>query len=65
MHPFANNICGGILMEYKNLAAWDKFAQSGKICDYLQYKATNQVQENVKNANEHRRADNQGAQNKR
>lgn len=50
-------------MEYKNLAAWDKFAQSGKIVDYLQYKHISQ--ENVKNANEHRRADNQGAQNKR
>ncbi|MBQ8228861.1 MAG: hypothetical protein IJZ57_09520 [Clostridia bacterium] len=52
-------------MDYKNLAAWDKFAQSGKISDYLQYKATNSVQENVKNANEHRRADNQRAQDKR
>ena len=50
-------------MEYKNLAAWDKFAQSGKICDYLQYKHISQ--ENVKNANEHRRPDNKGAQNKR
>ncbi len=52
-------------MDYKNLAAWDKFAQSGKISDYLQYKATNSVQENVKNANEHRRSDNQRAQDKR
>lgn len=23
---------------FKDLAAWDKFASSGKICDYLQYK---------------------------
>ncbi len=50
-------------MEYKLFAAWDKFAQSGKICDYLQYKHVSQ--ENVKNENEHRRPDNKGAQNKR
>ncbi len=50
-------------MEYKAFAAWDKFAQSGKICDYLQYKHISQ--ENVKNANEHNRVDNKGAQAKR
>lgn len=50
-------------MEYKNLAAWDKFAQSGKICDYLKYKHISR--ENEKNANEHPGPDNKGAQNKR
>lgn len=31
----------------KNMAAWDKFASSGKICDYLQYKhACSQETEN-------------------
>lgn len=44
---------------YKNLAAWDKFAQSGKICDYLQYKHISR-QENENEA-EHGRIDNQGA----
>lgn len=50
-------------MEAKNLAAWDKFAKSGKINDYLQYKHI--IRENFKNADEHRRTDNKGAQNKR
>lgn len=49
-------------MEVSNLAAWDKFAKSGKINDYLQYKHT--VRENLKNADEHGRIDNKGAQNK-
>ena len=50
-------------MDMKSIAAWDKFAQSGKICDYLQYKHVSQ--ENVKNANEHGRTGNKGAQSKR
>ena len=29
-------------MDMKSIAAWDKFAQSGKICDYLQYKHVSQ-----------------------
>lgn len=43
---------------FKNLAAWDKFAQSGKVCDYLQYKHITR-QEN-KNETEHGRTDNTG-----
>lgn len=42
---------------YKNFAAWDKFASSGKICDYLQYKHIS-VQEN-KNEVSDGRTDNQ------
>ena len=44
---------------FKNLAAWDKFAQSGKVCDYLQYKHISR-QENENEA-EHGRIDNKGA----
>lgn len=44
---------------FKNLAAWDKFAQSGKICDYLQYKHITQ-QENENEADDGR-TDNTGA----
>ena len=43
---------------YKELAAWDKFASSGKICDYLQYKHIS-LQEN-KDETEHGRIDNTG-----
>ncbi len=44
---------------FKDLAAWDKFASSGKICDYLQYKhITLQEQENEA---EHTGIDNTGA----
>ena len=43
---------------YKDLAAWDKFASSGKICDYLQYKHIS-VQENAYEVSD-RRIDNQG-----
>lgn len=43
---------------YKNLAAWDKFASSGKVCDYLQYKHIS-AQEN-KNEAENGRIDNKG-----
>ena len=43
---------------YKDLAAWDKFASSGKICDYLQYKHIS-VQENADEVSD-RRIDNQG-----
>lgn len=43
---------------FKDLAAWDKFASSGKICDYLQYKHVS-TQEN-KNEAEHGRTDNKG-----
>ena len=50
-------------MEIKNLAAWDKFARSGKIEDYLQYKSS--LQENIRNADENGRTDNKGAQNRR
>lgn len=50
-------------MDINNLAAWDKFAKSGRINDYLQYKHI--TQENVKNADKHGRTDNKGAQNKR
>lgn len=48
-------------MDTNNLAAWDKFAQSGKISDYLQYKHISQ--ENSKNAVEHQRTDNKRTQN--
>lgn len=48
-------------MDIKNLAAWDKFAKSGKVEDYLQYKHL--PQENKLNENEHRRIDNKGTQN--
>lgn len=50
-------------MDINNLAAWDKFAKSGKINDYLQYKHI--TQEIVKNADKYGRTDNKGAQNKR
>ena len=41
----------------KELAAWDKFAQSGKICDYLQYK---HISRETANETEHGRIDNKG-----
>lgn len=44
---------------FKNLAAWDKFASSGKVCDYLQYKHIS-AQE-TKDETEHGRTDNKGA----
>lgn len=44
---------------FKNLAAWDKFASSGRICDYLQYKHIS-AQES-KNEVSDRRVDNKGA----
>ena len=44
---------------YKDLAAWDKFASSGKICDYLQYKHIS-TQENKDEVSDGR-TDNQGA----
>ena len=43
---------------YKDLAAGDKFASSGKICDYLQYKHIS-TQES-KNEVSDGRTDNQG-----
>ncbi|MBQ7043174.1 MAG: hypothetical protein IJN78_01065 [Clostridia bacterium] len=43
---------------FKELAAWDKFAQSGKICDYLQYK---HISRETANEAEHGRIDNTGA----
>lgn len=43
---------------YKELAAWYKFASTGKVCDYLQYR--NITQENENEA-EHGRIDNTGA----
>ncbi len=49
-------------MDINNLAAWDKFAKSGKIDDYLQYRHS--LQES-NNADKHGRTDNKGAQNKR
>lgn len=45
---------------YKNMAAWDKFASSGKICDYLQYKHISQ-QENTTDETDNGRTDNTGA----
>ncbi|MDD6276660.1 MAG: hypothetical protein PUB20_07550 [Clostridia bacterium] len=44
---------------YKKMAAWDKFASSGKVCDYLQYKHIS-TQESKDEA-EHGRIDNKGA----
>lgn len=44
---------------FKELAAWDKFASSGKICDYLQYKHIS-VQESKDEISDGR-VDNQGA----
>lgn len=44
---------------FKDLAAWDKFASSGKICDYLQYKHISEQEQN--NEIEHGGTDNTGA----
>lgn len=44
---------------FKDLAAWDKFASSGKICDYLQYKHISTQEKN--NEISDRRTDNKGA----
>ena len=43
---------------FKELAAWDKFASSGKICDYLQYK---HISRESKDETEDGRIDNTGA----
>jgi hypothetical protein len=43
---------------YKDLAAWDKFASSGKICDYLQYRHIS-LQENADEVSDGR-VNNQG-----
>ena len=53
-------------METNRFEAWAKFAESGKISDYLNYKNLSHMsQENKTNANEHGRTGNKGAQNKR
>lgn len=49
-------------MNFNKNTAWEKFAQSGKICDYLQYKQLSQ--ENESNEIEHEWINNKGAQNK-
>lgn len=43
---------------FKNMAAWDKFASSGKICDYLQYKHA--VAQENENETDDGRIDNTG-----
>ncbi|MBP9987879.1 MAG: hypothetical protein KBT46_00105 [Ruminococcus sp.] len=43
---------------FKNTAAWDKFASSGKICDYLQYKHLSTQEKN--NEADDGRTDNTG-----
>ncbi|MBQ7596025.1 MAG: hypothetical protein IJU45_05115 [Clostridia bacterium] len=50
-------------MDIRNLAAWDRFAQSGKVEDYLQYKHISR--ENEKDAAEYGRTDNKGTQDER
>ena len=50
-------------MDISNLAAWDRFAQSGKVEDYLQYKHISR--ENEKDAAEYGRTDNQRTQDER
>lgn len=53
-------------MDTNTFDAWARFAQSGKISDYLSYKNLSCIsRENEKNANEYRRTGNKGTQNKR